>query len=36
MSDDWPDLIKQVRAKYGLAQLQLAEMVGVSQKTISR
>lgn len=36
MSDDWPDLIKQVRAKYGLAQVQLAEMVGVSQKTISR
>ncbi len=36
MTEGWNDIIKQFRLRHGLNQAQLAEMLGVSQRTISR
>lgn len=36
MRNAWPELVKLHRTQYGLTQVQLAALLGVSQRTVSR
>lgn len=36
MAEDWCSMLRTFRLRHGLIQLELAQMVGVSQRTISR
>jgi transcriptional regulator with XRE-family HTH domain len=36
MAEDWSSILKSYRSRYGLSQQRLADVLGVSQRTISR